>query len=841
MELKEAIRYACDGEAILFLGSGFSFGGKNRNNSAMKVGAGLSHAICDDLKIARSDNLTITATRYIMDDSCKKGLSEFIRFLKGELECTETSKDQDMIISLPWKRIYTTNYDDAVELSSRKQGIIRETITITNARYSSGRNLEQAIIHINGYIRRLNEATFYEEFKITDENYNRDGLLQSTWRQLFEKDLEREKVIVFIGYSLQYDQELVRCIANLNIKEKCIFIDVPQISSDNAFKIGLYGNLKTIGVSGFANEVAEISRSYTPKVKKVELESFEKKDISSYYCEEKYSSIDVVNFLVKGDLKTKFISQKWYCIYRNETIEETMNWLSQKKVVILQSKLGNGKSVFLECLAYHLLEKYNVYMVKNLDSYIEDIQLVQSVPNVENILLVDDYGYYMPMLKEIGKDFPDNLKLILTCRTAININLYYDMVEKYHYNAEDIAIVDLDEMRPKEIKELVKMFNQNRLWGEYDTLSNSQKERKIKHEYGSNMSKIFYLLMKSEPIREQIEVVMQTLNSKLNLKEFVLAQAINSLCRLKLGYSDLCKFVCISDSLLRSYQMDQNVREIIDVENNRFILSSSIYSQYLVMQSNMKKEMINMLGKIYTECSDNDEWNRKYATQRKFLISRSNIKLVFSAKKSLCQEEEQEIFSYYDSIKNLTTATDNPFFWLQFGITSLNLEAYDIARIHFENAYANADKMEDFDSYQIDTHYARLLLCNEMHTNKNSKDNAIDVFGKAHRLLRDNSNRGIKLSYVLRQAGLYFDYFNCYRNMMTEEDCQKFLKKAFEMTERFWEYFNVKELSEIPIEVATAYREYRKLFYNTPYMLPLKKYDLAYNVKVRRREFRIKF
>lgn len=840
MELKEAIQHACDGEAILFLGSGFSLGGKNRNGSEMKVGSKLSHAICDDLKIARSDNLTISATRYLADESCKKGLGELIRFLKGELECTETSKDQDAIMALPWKRIYTTNYDDIAEISSGKQGIQRETITITNARYSSGRNLEQAIVHINGYIRRLNETTFYEEFKITDENYNKNGLMQSTWRRLFEKDLEREKAIIFVGYSLQYDQELVSCIANLNVKEKCIFIDVPKISSDNAFKIGLYGNLKTIGVSGFANEVVNISSSYTPTVKKIELESFEKRDISFYCSDDSYSSIDVVNFLVKGDFKTKFISQKWYCVQRKDTIEETVDWISQKKVVILESKLGNGKSVFLECLAYHLIDRYNVYMVKNLDSYIEDLQLIQSVPNAENVLMVDDYGYYIPLLKDLGRDFPDNLKLVLTCRTAININLYYELVEKYHYDEEDIVIVNLDEMKEKEVKNLVAMFNHNRLWGEYDTLSNSQKERKIKRDYGSNMSQIFYLLMKSEPIRKQIEVVMRTLDSKLNLKEFVLAQAINSLCRLKLGYSDLCKFVHISDSLLRSYHMDQNVREIVDVENHRFILSSSIYSQYLVMQDNMKKEMINMLEKIYAECSDNDEWCKKYVTQRKFLISRSNIKLVFSSKKNLSKEEEKEIFSYYDSIKNMPTATDNPFFWLQFGITSLNLEAYDTARIHFENAYANADKMEDFDSYQIDTHYARLLLCNEMYTNRNNKDNAIDTFCRAHRLLHENSNRGVKLSYVLRQTSLYFGYFNCYRNMMTEEDRQKFMEKAFEMTEKFWQYFNIRELPELPIEVAAAYREYRKIFINTPYMLPLKKYDVVYNSKVRRREFRIK-
>lgn len=806
----------------------------------LRVGAELAYAICDDLKIERSDNLTISATRYIEDESCKKSLSEFINFLMGELECTQTSEDQDVIISVPWKRIYTTNYDNAIELSSKKQGIERESVTITNARYSSGRNLEQAIIHINGYIRRLNEASFYEEFKITDENYNRDGFLQTTWKQLFENDLKREKAIIFIGYSLQYDQELVRFIANLNIKEKCIFIDIPQISRDNAFRVRRYGNLETIGVAGFAKEVLGILKVYIPKVKKIELVGFEKRDISSYYCEENYSSIDVVNLLVKGDLKTKFISQKWYCIQRKETIKEVIRQLDYKKVVILQSKLGNGKSIFLECLAYYLMENYNVYVVRNLDSYIEDIQLIQSMANGKNVLLVDDYGHYMQLLRELGKDFPDNLKLILTCRTAINVNLYYDLVEKYRYNVENIAIVDLDKMRDNEIMELVEMFNHNRLWGEYDTLTNAQKKKKIKRDYEANMSKIFYLLMKSEPIRKQIEDVMQTLESKLDLKEFVIAQAINSLCRLKLEYSDLCRFVHISDSLLSNYQMDSKVREIIDVEKHRFILSSSIYSQYLVMKSDMKKEMIAMLEKLYIECSDNDEWSRKYIMQRKFLISRSNIKLVFSTKRNICKEEEREIFLYYDKIKNLTTATNNPFFWLQFGITSLNLELYDIAKIYFENAYANANEMEDFDSYQINTHYARLLLCIEMDTNKNNKDKALEAFRKAHDLLHENSNRGAKLSYVLRQTSLYFKYFNCYRNMMTEEDRQKFMKKAFEMTDKFLEYFDVKELSEIPIEVAAAYREYRKIFNNTPYAFPLKKYDLAYNSKIRKRELRIR-
>ena len=109
-------------------------------------------------------------------------------------------------------------------------------------------------------------------------------------------------------------------------------------------------------------------------------------------------------------------------------------------------------------------------------------------------------------------------------------------------------------------------------------------------------------------IEKQIRKVVNVLNERVDLRKFVIVQAINSLCRLKFAYSDICKFVNISDNLLRSYAMNQDVREILDSENHRFVLSSAIYVQYLVRQSDMKREMIEMLSKLYEECSKNDIW-----------------------------------------------------------------------------------------------------------------------------------------------------------------------------------------------------------------------------------------
>lgn len=840
MELQQALKYAMDGDAVLFLGAGFSYGGVNISGGEIKVGKDLSYAICDDLGIVRSDNLTISSSRYIEDENCKKGLEKFIDFLRGELTCIETTSDQDTICALPWIRIYTTNYDNIVELSSKKQGILRESITITNARYSSARNMEQAIVHINGFIGNLDENTFYDEFKITDDNYNRDGLLQSPWRNLFETDLKKAKAVIFIGYSLKYDQELVRCIANLNIKEKCQFIDCAKLCGDDEFKIRRYGELHKIGTTGFAQEIAKVAEGYTPHLKLIELSGFEKREAASYYSDEHYSSKDVIDFLVKGKLDIRYITQEGYCIHRKETIKEVKEQLKSKQVIILQSKLGNGKSVFLECLAYELLNDYNVYFLKNIDDYIDDLQLIQSMEDRCSVIMIDDYGYYIQFIKALGGNFPKNLKLVITCRTAININLYYDLTEKYGYLEEDLYLCDIDKMKDSDVTELVNALNKSRLWGKFDTLSFSQKKRKIKKTYGANLSKIFYLLLESEVIEKQIKKVVGVLNEKVELRRFVIVQAINSLCRLKLSYSDICKFVNISDNLLRSYAMNQDVREILDSENHCFVLSSAIYVQYLVRQTDMKKEMIEMLTKLYEECSKNDIWVRKYMQQRKFLVSRSNIKLVFSSNEKLTKQDEQEIFAYYDSIKNLPTATDNPFFWLQFGITALNLERYQLTRIYFDNAYANSEKFEDFDTYQIDTHYARLLLRSEMSTNRNNKEQALENFYKAHSLLWENSNSGTKLSYVLRQTSLYTDYYETYKKLMNEDESTKYLKAAYKMSEKYMKYFEIKDLFKIPIDVAMTYLKYRRIFKGTPYQLMLKKCDEMYNRKIPRTELKAK-
>ena len=834
MNLIDGIKKILDHNGILFLGSGFSTGGKNFNGQNMKTGAELSRAICRNLGIKESDNLSISSQRYIEDPKCKKSLAEFIEFLSKELVCTEISQDQKIIANLPWKRIYTTNYDNSFELASEECGYIRSSITITNKRYKPGRQLEQAIVHINGSILNLNEESFYDEFKITDENYTKAGLLESSWKKMFDSDFISAECIFFIGYSLQYDQELVRHIANLGIKHKCFFIDRDFDDDDKEYMISRYGSLEKIGVDGLAKKILKVKSTYLPNIQMQKLCGFEKRDLSTYYTEKTYTSVDVLKLLIEGKLVTGYINQKNYCVSRYKIVEQIEGLLKYKNIVIIQSKLGNGKSILLECIAKQLVAKYNVYFVNSVEYLIEDMNYIQTCSNRQTILFLDDYGYYISLLKELGNDFPENIKIIMTCRTSININLYSDLIERYNYDPENIEIIDIDRMNDSDINEVIKILNNSRLWGIYDRANDSQKRKLLINKYDRQISKVFYLLLDSEVIKKDITNIVDSIQKKVGLFDFVLAQAINNICNLKFSYSDILEYTEISDSLLRSYIVDKHVRELLIVSDDKFTLSSSIFSQYIVREGKMKNQMLEMLKKIYYKCSLFDDAYGKYYQQRRNMISRSNISLLLNTEveEKLGKSDEELILNYYDNIKNLPPASENPYFWLQFGITALNLDNYQQASIYFDNAYTNALKMKNFDTFQIDTHKARLLLCSEMNKNSTNSNDAMETFFKAHELLLHNSNKGEKMRYVLRQVGRYYEYYSYYLSIFSEDEKKDFISKAYEMRSRFEGYFCSLGNQKVSIEICRAYLNYRKIFEKTGYLLKLKETDRYYNEKV---------
>ena len=300
MDINEAIFHILNGDAILFAGAGFSHGAKNINNEEFLLGNGLSKKMIDDADLDEDDlDLEYISELYIEE----KGIDMFISFLKKEYICQTYTDSQKIISNLPWKRIYTTNYDNIIEKASLDSGKYRPTITANDKiRYYNNKN--DVVIHLNGYIEKLNEDTVFNEFKLTNESYMSKEIVNQ-WSFLLEEDLNNSKCIIFVGYSLEYDRSIQELIAATEkLKEKCFFITFNP-SRKSLRLMRKYGQVLEIGTEGFAEKIQEIKKCYKEKTIKPKLMCFKKFNPKEYKSSE-FLDKDTMDLLFYGKINYEF-------------------------------------------------------------------------------------------------------------------------------------------------------------------------------------------------------------------------------------------------------------------------------------------------------------------------------------------------------------------------------------------------------------------------------------------------------------------------------------------------------------------------------------------------------
>src|SRR5690349_16711887 len=113
MELSEAFAHALDGQAIMFAGAGFSVDAKAYDNNRIPTAQGLAKILADEIQLKETPNLQLASEMYVSH----RGEPSLIRLLQSRFRAHSITQYQESIAALPWRRIYTTNYDDVIELA----------------------------------------------------------------------------------------------------------------------------------------------------------------------------------------------------------------------------------------------------------------------------------------------------------------------------------------------------------------------------------------------------------------------------------------------------------------------------------------------------------------------------------------------------------------------------------------------------------------------------------------------------------------------------------------------------------------------------------------------------
>jgi hypothetical protein len=223
--------------SILFLGAGFSAAATNLINVNLPVGNALAHEI---KKLAQLPNDDPSALMDLSSYAVKQG-KDLFSLLCNLYTVSKLSREQELILSQPWLRIYTTNYDDVVEVfwksineSKNRQSYSTESQIPNQIRAGS-------VIHLHGYIHECTRENLLKQIVLSHYSYAQQRVLMSPWWDVFERDMRVAKNIFFVGYDLNDFEPAKYLTQNPSAVEKTHFILRPTQSPVAASRLDEYG------------------------------------------------------------------------------------------------------------------------------------------------------------------------------------------------------------------------------------------------------------------------------------------------------------------------------------------------------------------------------------------------------------------------------------------------------------------------------------------------------------------------------------------------------------------------------------------------------------------------
>lgn len=807
MEVGQAIKHIIDGNALLFLGAGFSADAVNIDGKEMGDAKELSYNLCDEIGIDRNDDLGKVSQYYI--NLNKDNEQILVEKLQNCFMCESYKEHHSIVANLPWRRVYTTNYDDVFERASKETIYNRRPRTLSN----STKNISQidTVVHLNGYIRTLTTDKLENEFKLTTRSYMIEEFKDGDWYGLFNFDIENVDAIVIIGTSLKYDIDLQRIFFSYKeIRDKVIFIDKEITPGEKVDVLGdsskeELGKIHKIGVKKFAEKIEEVKVNYKKDDDPFNFKCFININKRNF----EYSNVDIRSLwdlLVVGKINEEILfgnfTNNKYIFKRDKSyeVEEALK-NENSKVIIIHSNLANGKTCFAKYYAEYLKDKGNVFFLdRSLDSIDREILEISKLVG-KKFIFIENYNYHLDILKRFKPFINDDYKFILTCRTYINESVSYKLNNMMGIDENEKYEISLNGIGDIERAHLINLLDQSNVWSDLDIDTLDKKNYLIENKCHNNLADVLLDIVKSESVSREIKKLYYEISKNEIKKKLLLGVIINTSAPLDLKISDLI-LVLGMNTLSSQIKKDKYLNQLIDIEENDIKSKSAIFSKNIISTQNLSKDILNVMKEMVIN-ANKLRFGKSNMNILRQLISISNINEVLDYQN---KQVRKEVVEYFDALKDFNYYKNNNFFWLQYAMACLDDRQYDRAKKYFDISYQKSYKKDpNFDTYQVDTQYARYLLEEAAYIDGYAS-NPYEIFEKAHNTLVSTlqRRRGQQSYYVFRQVPTYYDFIKKYAHNLSLDQRNRMKELCEDMKEKIEEYLQKNKKRDLEGSVKSA-------------------------------------
>lgn len=767
LDLSEALDAALAGHGLLFTGAGVNEGVTNLRGEPLKRGSQLAAHFAAATGLPNDTSLTDAAEEY----GGKFGEDALIHELQQEFTVRRVSDAQIALAQVPWRKVFTTNYDNALEFAYAQAGVKLLPVTPSDDPQHIATGSTVAI-HLNGYVDKMNRGNIGSEIKLTDSSYLTASLIDSVWMLLFRQEINAARAIFFVGYSVS-DLDIGRLLfATPELAAKCFFVlgSAPDAASLRRAKS--LGQAVTVPVSHFAQTILERQKVFVATPGDSEIGRSVKK-LEAPTSLSVPNDESVFNLLLKGEIDPAFVwtslnGGQPYILERSAVPQIIDHIKAGARAILVHSDLGNGKTVAAEVAKARAVQAgRDVYsLFRRTDDVFVELDVVLSQPGAV-LLVIEEYQDWLDAIEYVALRAKSNCTILVTARTSTHDVRVDDLYAALH--EQRVFEFAIDRLDDAEVRWLVDYLDQYGLWGEMAGWSRARKESLLT---GSacrrEMHAVLLKVLEAPQIASRLSAVFDAITNRRDYYEVIISM---------LALAILNRYVAVSTlldlwgdiPLDGKFRRNTAVAQLVNFSKGEISVRSAIAAEFILRKVADANVVVPVLTRIARKADAAANASAEYRAMVRTLMRFNSLQAILPER-----ERRGATIKYYESIKSLSSCDRNPHFWLQYAIASLVYGDLDRAERYFQTAYSLA-RGRSYDTYQIDNHYARYVLTAVIESGDSTQ--AMTAFRRARKTINEQV-KNERLHYPYRVAALYSDFYDRFEARLTPADREEIANAA---------------------------------------------------------------
>ncbi|GBQ30326.1 hypothetical protein HLH34_14885 [Gluconacetobacter azotocaptans] len=720
-ELARRLDLARKGGGILFCGAGFSADCLNfKPDETLGTGAQLLDLFNTALHQTPPYKDLQNAADALQEKIADNGM---MTLLKEQFTVSDSTGDMTDLLRYPWQVVYTTNYDNALEIAAQAAHRQVDPLNNTDDPKTATTNLE--IIHLHGYVRKWDIHNFRESCVLGAESYSKLTHVKN-WLERFRRDIDQAQIVVFVGFNAG-DFHLNQAINDLTgLRAKAFFINRPTAEA-NPDVVAAQKRLGTplfIGRIGLATTIKQLLAKKTPK--EPHLTSFVK-----YTPPDPAATVptraQIEDLFLYGKIEPSQLARdasndiSEYHIQRS-AIKQTLDSITcDTRIVLYDGYACDGKSILTTDLAYRLSGARPVYRLRQAYENIlnEIAEILSYVPNAA-LIIENCFDLPRERLVSIARQFDGQDGVLILTSRAVALDASPDSLKSL-LDFRSFQKITLASLSQSEARDLSDLADQIAGWRDFHKLDQDARLRFINDTCQASLPHFLLRLLQSDYVSERYREEFNKLSLNKSEREAIIA----ALYVTNIGENAPLTFL--------SNVMEIDYGALIDrinaragdgafrlIRRNAGIIETipSIGAQNILQNLFDDIEIVDTIVfvlKNLASVSRNSFEQRMFEQLMRFSILSKVV------------ADSDAIDRFFEHNKQELQIRRRPLFWLQWHMAKCEVDAFNDAEKFLEQGYSEASEIErrtrtTYDRRQLNDRRAKFLMMRAAKTTRTTAD-----------------------------------------------------------------------------------------------------------------------